>query len=183
MGGRKGGARSTTAEALLGLLSVAPMSGYEVRQMIAESIGNFWTESYGQIYPGLKKLVSDGLAEVKEERAEGRPAKKVYSLTERGQERLREWLGMPVERQVPRNELLLKMFFGDKAEYGVLRAQVEARRAVLAANLARYWAIEKRIHGFEDVPGKKFWLMTVRYGIAETQALIAWCDGCLKEME
>ena len=43
-----------TPNALLGLLSLRPMSGYDIRQVISESIGYFWSESYGQIYPGLE---------------------------------------------------------------------------------------------------------------------------------
>ncbi|MEO7030561.1 MAG: PadR family transcriptional regulator [Acidobacteriaceae bacterium] len=175
--------KTTTTESLLGLLSLGPMSGYEIRQLIAESIGNFWSESYGQIYPGLKQLVAEGLAEMKEERLEGRPAKKIYSLTERGQERLREWLAIPVVEQVPRNELLLKIFFGDRGELPLLREQVEGRLRALEDDLVRYRAIEARIHGMEPHPGKKFWLMTVRYGMAEANALRNWCDSCLREMQ
>ena len=40
---------SATGKALLGLLSIAPMSGYDIRQLIPWSIGQFWSESYGQI--------------------------------------------------------------------------------------------------------------------------------------
>ena len=179
----KSSSKTTTTESLLGLLSMGPMSGYEIRQLIEESIGNFWTESYGQIYPALKKMVADGLAEVKEERAEGRPLKKVYTLTERGQGRLREWLAMPAVKQVPRNELLLKIFFGAQAEMPVLREQVEARRAKLAGDLKRYEAAAKRIAEMHvGNPGLKFWLMTAKYGIAEAKALISWCDECLEEL-
>lgn len=180
---RKRNRKTTTTESLLGLLSLRPMSGYEVRQLIDESIGNFWSESYGQIYPGLKKLVAEGLAEMKEERLAGRPAKKIYSLTERGLERLQEWLGLPVVEQVPRNELLLKIFFGDRADLSLLRVQVEVRLRALEADLVRYREIEMRIHGMEPHPGKKFWLMTVRYGMAEANALRSWCDSCLREMQ
>lgn len=174
--------RTTTTESLLGLLSMGPMSGYEIRQLIEESIGNFWRESYGQIYPALKRMVTDGLAEVKEQRTEGRPLKKVYSLTGRGQERLREWLDLPVTDQVSRNELLLKMFFGDRGDVAVLRQQVESKRRTLAADLARYWATEKRLQRYVGHSGLKFWMMTLRYGIAQTQALMEWCDECLKEL-
>jgi PadR family transcriptional regulator AphA len=175
--------RTTTTESLLGMLSMGPMSGYEVRQLVAESIGNFWSESYGQIYPALKRMVDDGLAEMQEERAEGRPAKKVYSLTERGRERLREWLGLPVVEQVPRNELLLKLFFGDRAELPRMRELVEVRRAELVADLRRYEGTARSItEQYEGHPGLRFWLMTVRYGMAEAKALIAWCDECLEEM-
>ena len=105
------------------------------------------------------------------------------AFKQRGQERLGEWLGIPAERQVYRNELLLKLFFGSRAELPFLRSQIEARRNALTVDLARYHEIEKRVLGFEEQPGKKFWLMTVRYGIAEAKALMVWCEDCLKEMQ
>ena len=57
-------------------------------QLIPESIGHFWSESYGQIYPGLKRLAADGLVEKKTERQKGRPDRHLYSLTEEGREEL-----------------------------------------------------------------------------------------------
>ena len=47
--------------AILGMLSIEPMSGYDIKKEIEESISNFWTESYGQIYPVLKSLVAEKL--------------------------------------------------------------------------------------------------------------------------
>ena len=112
------------------MLSLCPMSGYELRKLIAESIGNFWAESYGQIYPTLKRLEEAELVRS----AEGdRAGSKVYSLTEAGSARLREWLGVAPKRQVPRSDLLLKLFFGYLSPAETVWAQVEARRRELAA--------------------------------------------------
>src|SRR5277367_6833605 len=106
----------TTANALLGLLSIKPMSGYDVRQLIPESIGHFWRESYGQIYPALKRLAAAGLVTRRTERQKGRPDRNVYSLTAAGRKQLRDWLGTPAAQAVPRDELLLKLFFGAHAK-------------------------------------------------------------------
>src|SRR5580700_9952877 len=92
-----------TPSALLGLLSLGPMSGYDIRQLIQQSIGHFWSESYGQIYPGLKRLEAVGLVAKKTERKHGSPDRYVYSLTADGRDRLREWLKLPVAEEVPRN--------------------------------------------------------------------------------
>ena len=35
--------------AILGMLSIEPMSGYDIKKEVEKSISNFWTESYGQI--------------------------------------------------------------------------------------------------------------------------------------
>jgi DNA-binding PadR family transcriptional regulator len=51
-----------TKFAVLGLLAYAPLSGYDIRRIYAQSLGNFWSESYGAIYPILKRLEEEGLA-------------------------------------------------------------------------------------------------------------------------
>ncbi len=62
---------SSSSEVLLGLLTIEPMSGYDLGQLIRISVGHFWRESYGQIYPNLKKLASDGLVTAKDRASEG----------------------------------------------------------------------------------------------------------------
>ena len=106
---------------------MGPMTGYEMRQMMERSTANFWTESFGQIYPALKRMVKDGLATVEEQSKDGR-AKKVYRITGEGERRLRRWLGVETRPQVRRNELLLKVFFGDQALRGDVAVQVVAER-------------------------------------------------------
>ena len=102
------------------------MSGYTIRSVIERSIGNFWSESYGQIYPALKKLTAEGAVQKKIERQKGRPDRNVYSLTDKGRERLGEWLMVPAVAEVPRNELLLKLFFGSHAPVSASRENVAA---------------------------------------------------------
>ena len=74
---RRGDVRS----AVLALLDDRPMHGYEMIQELEERTGGRWTPSAGSIYPTLQLLEDEGL--VKPEEVDGR---KVYSLTEAGQE-------------------------------------------------------------------------------------------------
>ncbi|PCK18754.1 hypothetical protein CEY02_18370 [Bacillus pumilus] len=53
-----------TTYAILGFLTADSKSGYEVKQLIDKSLHHFWKISYGQIYPALKFIVEEGLAEV-----------------------------------------------------------------------------------------------------------------------
>src|SRR5437868_15510344 len=96
------------------MLTLKPMSGYDIRATIAESIAYFWTESYGQIYPTLKRLAKDKLVTRRGELARGRQ-RNVYSITDAGREALAEWLRRPAEARPPRNELLFKLFFARHA--------------------------------------------------------------------
>jgi PadR family transcriptional regulator, regulatory protein AphA len=168
----------------MGLLSLGPMSGYQLRQLIDESIGNFWTESYGQIYPTLRRLAAEGMVTVKTERDEGRTERKVYTLTKAGQNRMRDWLNLPPQQQVPRNDLLLKLFFGRLVSIDVVARHVESFRAVQQGLMQQYSAtveeLEKRYAGHPDLP---FWLMTASYGLHEARALSEWCDETLAQCQ
>jgi PadR family transcriptional regulator AphA len=101
-----------TEFAVLGLLSLEPMSGYDMKTFISQSIGYFWQESYGQIYPVLRKLLGLGFITRRVESKKGRPDRHVYRLTQKGRNRLNEWLASETELAPLRIELLLKLFFG-----------------------------------------------------------------------
>jgi DNA-binding PadR family transcriptional regulator len=74
---RRGDVRS----AILALLDDRSMHGYEMIQELEERTGGRWKPSAGSIYPTLQLLEDEGL--VTAEEVEGR---KVYSLTEAGQQ-------------------------------------------------------------------------------------------------
>ena len=175
---------TATPDALLGLLSMAPMSGYDIRTMISQSIGHFWSESFGQIYPALKRLTAEGFVEKKTERQTGRPDRHVYSLTKTGRERLGKWLMIPAMAEVPRNELLLKLFFGSHAPVSASRESVEAFVAAQEAALKVYAGITKKLKRERSSdPQLPFWLMTVSYGTHYSTALAKWGKETLKQLD
>jgi len=173
-----------TPNAVLGLLSLGPMSGYDIRQLIPQSIGHFWSESYGQIYPGLKRLAAAGLVVKKTERKKGSPDRHVYSLTAEGREWLRRWLKLPVAEEVPRNELLLKLFFGAHVPPGVNREHVQAYLELHQGKFQMYGTIAKRLRkqNAHD-PQLPFWLMTLNMGRHCSAAMVKWCKETLSELE
>lgn len=173
-----------TPNALLGLLSLRPMSGYDIRQLISQSIGHFWSESYGQIYPGLKRLAAAGLVMKKTERKKGSPDRNVYSLTAEGRERLREWLKLPVAEEVPRNELLLKLFFGAHVPLSVSREHVQVYLEVHRKKIQVYGAIAKTLRKKEaHDPQLRFCLMTLSMGRHRSAAMVKWCRETLAELD
>jgi PadR family transcriptional regulator AphA len=175
--------KTSTVESLLGLLTMGPMTGYEMRQMMERCTANFWTESFGQIYPALRSMVKDGLATVEEQSKDGR-AKKVYKITGEGERRLRRWLGVETRPQVRRNELLLKVFFGDQALRGDVARQVVAERQRCEEELERFEATVLRMEvEHARHPAMPYWRMAARCGILHARATIAWCDETFAELE
>src|SRR5271165_4160669 len=129
--------RNQTAYLILGMLSIEPnRSGYDIRKTVEGTVSYFWGESYGQIYPTLKRLAAEGLIVPREPTSAARPRRQEYSLTESGNACLREWLALPFQNDPPRNEFLLKLFFGREAAPSVsikhIRDLQEKNRRTLA---------------------------------------------------
>ncbi|MBA3824641.1 MAG: PadR family transcriptional regulator [Ktedonobacterales bacterium] len=161
------------------MLSLHPMSGYDLKELIDRSIRYFWKEGYGQIYPTLKALEAESLVMREVEHHAGRPDRFVYHLTEQGWEALRAWLMQPTFTITPtRHELLLKLYFGRHASAATLLPQVEQYRAIHEHLLQQYNAIEGHLlHDHPeyaaDVP---YWVLTLHHGQQICRAMILWCD-------
>jgi DNA-binding PadR family transcriptional regulator len=166
--------------AILGVLSQGPMSGYDIKKFIELSISNFWSESYGQIYPILKLLTEEGLTSSHTEKQEGKPERYIYTLTAKGWDALREWLTEPAEYTVGRIEILLKLFFGRHTAVSTNIQHVHQFRALQVALLHKYAEIEKHINAVcLDETERLYSLITLKYGRHESEALVAWCDETL----
>jgi PadR family transcriptional regulator, regulatory protein AphA len=171
---------SSSSQALLGLLSIEPMSGYELGQNIRASVGHIWSESYGQIYPNLKKLAAAGFVSSKEEKQVGKPSRHIYSITQKGRDQLAAWLVVPPQPEIPRNEMLLKLFFGSQAPAPVLIAYVERMVVEHRTLLEKFSRIEREeIAEQKDRPEAPFWRMTARYGQLEMEAHLLWAEETL----
>jgi DNA-binding PadR family transcriptional regulator len=162
---------SPTAYVILGMVSVRPRSGYEIKAAVDESTRRFWAASYGQIYPELKRLSEAGLVTgVDSPRGERR--RTVYTITDAGMERLKDWLRLPPETSEMRDEGLLKLFFSGVLEPGeaaeTLRRMRESRVAI-ADDLA---AIEPEVIEKSD----EFALMVLRGGIEYNRWFADWCE-------
>src|SRR5687767_15468317 len=94
---------NTLSYALLGLLSREPLSGYDLAARFKTSIAMFWAARHSQIYPELARLETQGLVSHERVVQEGRPNKKVFSITKAGIEALRRWVVEPPESPPVRN--------------------------------------------------------------------------------
>ena len=121
--------------AVLGALSVEPMTGYQVHAGIRDVLGNFWTESFGQIYPTLHQLEADGLVE---RRNGGGSSKALYAITKPGSAALKLLLAEPIQPSPQRNGLMLRVFFGRQLGKAACRRLIEQAGHDAQAELTRF---------------------------------------------
>jgi PadR family transcriptional regulator AphA len=103
---------------------------YGLKQLVAASVGNFWTLQHAQLYTEPERLAKAGY--LTEQREAGGRRRKLYEITAKGRKALADWRAEPTDA-IPelRAPALLKLFFGaDPAE--LAPPQIEAHRRKLA---------------------------------------------------
>ncbi|MEN3615178.1 PadR family transcriptional regulator [Plantactinospora sp. ZYX-F-223] len=96
--------RSVLALALLSMLVEEPMHAYRMQQLIKErrkdDVVN--VSQRNSVYQTIQRLVRDGLAEIAStERAENRPERITYRITDAGRTTLGEWLRTMLSTPAP----------------------------------------------------------------------------------
>ena len=167
------------SHALLGLLAVAPASGYELTKEFEQDLGRYaWQAGHTSIYPELAKLAKRGLVRVVHEGARGA---KTYDITAEGREELRTWLLTPPSAGATvRNEQVLRMFLLSAlapADQKAVLTRIAARTASAAAELRE---VLEREHG--DGPRAEFGVLAAEYGRRQYEAVHGWAVWAMEQL-
>jgi len=93
--------------ALLGLLSLQPSYGYDLKHSYDRYFGIEKPLAFGQVYSTLARMIRDELIRALGEETGGGPDRKKYEVTVAGQDKVREWLFTP---DVPSENLQSNLF-------------------------------------------------------------------------
>ena len=160
---------STTSYALLGLLSIAPMSGYDLYQAVQRSVRHMWPISKSQVYVEIARLEPLGLITATEVPQQRLPDKRVLQLTAAGEQALDEWL---TQAEVPppqfRLPFLLRTLFGHR-----LGPEPTAKllQEVHAAAEDRRMEYQTLLTEMEESPGTEYAQLAVLYGLRAAEAV------------
>ena len=172
-----------TQFAILGMLTLEPMSGYDFRKVAEQCLGYFWQESYGQIYPTLKKMHEMGYLSRSREKTEGKPDRYVYFITKKGEEAFHKWLDQKTRIEPKRNELLLKLFFGGKTDLNKQIRELESIKETNEKLLADLHNLEDwHLKHYDHHALTPYWLVTIRFGIHRVSAMISWCQESIETL-
>ena len=112
--------------ALLAILAVEPLTGYDLTKHFDRSAANVWHAPHSQIYPELRKLESAGLVTAQSVARGDHGVKRTYSITGAGLDVLVEWVEEPTPPAPVRDDFHLKATYLEYGSFANARRQFEA---------------------------------------------------------
>lgn len=94
--------------ALLAILRVGAVSGYDLQKQFSQSVGHVWHAPDSQIYPELRKMEGEGLVQGEEQVRGERGVRRVYHVTDAGEAAYLEWMRSPLDYQRVRDPAHLR---------------------------------------------------------------------------
>ncbi|MEX0790192.1 MAG: PadR family transcriptional regulator [Actinomycetota bacterium] len=156
---------NATAASLLGFLSDASMTGWELDAAVEGSIANFWNVTRSQVYRELRTLAGLGYVEAGDA---GPRDRRPYSITEAGRRAFSDWIVQDPGSPIVRMPLLLTVFFGrhlppDRLAE-ILEKEIEGGNEAL-----RQFEVMQQAYG--DDP---FVRQVLQFGIDYQKTLLSW---------
>lgn len=128
---------------LLGLLKGERQHGYQLHDFIEKNLGHFTDLKKATAYAALDRLEKSGLIESHSEQAGNRPTRKVYGLTEKGEQHFLDLLRVHLSQPDPMPEYgNLGMLFMNQLPHAEVLTLLQDRAKLL----------EKQIEGLHKVP-------------------------------
>ena len=158
---------------VLGLVDVMERATpYEMKRVVAESIGYFWPFPHSQLYAEPTRLAEAGLLQEEQETTGRR--RKTYTITPSGRIALEEWI---VKGEAELSEIrdlgLLQLFFASRMPGATIADLARRHEALHRERLAEYEALYRRIQG--GVPPAM--VATLRMGLQFEQMAIDFWTG------
>jgi DNA-binding PadR family transcriptional regulator len=166
--------------ALLGLLFDKPAHGYDLSRHFSptSALGDVIHLSPSHLYALLARLERDGLIVGEVHDAGNHPQRRVYRLTDAGQEAVQRWIDEPVSH--PRDmriDFPLKLYIARDFGADRMAELIERQRAVFQEYIARLQDEEKPAETEDDAA----FLNLMRIGrIGRAQAALDWLSHCME---
>ena len=122
----------------------SPVTSYDLKQMVAGSVGYFWPFPHSQLYAEPARLVAAGLLD--EDVEETGRRRRLYRITPAGRSALRSWVGEPTSDETEVRDLgLLKLFFAASGSPEDVAALADEQVAAHRRMRADYDALQESV--------------------------------------
>ncbi len=165
---------------VLGILSEGPKHGYEILQLVrAQAMHEYIKLAMSSLYKTLDRLERKGFVTATKERVGERPERKVYRITKKGEECLKELIRRNLNEIQPYYDPLYAAFaFAHLIPTEEVICALERRREHYRKLLDHLREIEAMLEELEKERGLDlfFHLAIVRAGIKGVGAELDWLD-------
>ena len=121
---------------ILSVLRAGPVHGYELKRRVQRT--TLTSLSNNSLYPVLRRFEEAGAVTKAVEEQEGRPARKVYTITETGRRMLTDLIStLPLSLAASEEEFLVRLSFFHELSPANRLAILGARAAVLDGGIAQ----------------------------------------------
>jgi DNA-binding PadR family transcriptional regulator len=121
----------------LSILYEGEATGYEIRKLCTEGESAYFVDaSYGSIYPALAKLEAERLVTSRVEQQQGKPAKKIYVITEPGRQAFLNALFDKLGEDEFRSEFLLFARFASELPASLVEQRLRERIETIDSQVA-----------------------------------------------
>lgn len=161
---------------ILGYLSWQPMSGYDVKKLIAKSETLPWSANNNQIYRALVQMQKDGWVVKNIENQIGSPNRHVYSITEEGKLALKKWVSGQPEAPYIKKSFLNQLMWADCLSNADIDQLLEKYLNVVGEKLffIRVQADEKPGMPERSSRESYLWEMIQKNYVAQYEAELKW---------
>jgi PadR family transcriptional regulator AphA len=166
---------------LLGMICVAPSSGYDLKRIFGATPMGVYQPSSGALYPALRRLEQRGLVRAQNSSGPADKAarhRRVYEPTEAGRAAHASWLDTPVEPATVGQDLGLHLMRFVMMEHLLPRAEVIKFLENLADALATFTAELERYTAAADLDYRHP-LLALDHGLAVHRASLRWAQDSI----
>jgi DNA-binding PadR family transcriptional regulator len=176
--------------AVLAALLDGEYSGYQLAKVFDVGVSNFWYAAPQQLYAELAKLEKSGLIAGRQVIQQGRPDKRVFTVTSAGIGELRAFAAATARPLLIRDDLAVRVQAVDYVDPAPVIAHLEERATGAAVRLALFEQALRRMRG--DLDEETFLrggarvgpYLTCLAGCRLEREMHAWClstAGLLRE--
>ena len=163
---------------ILGLLTQQPMSGYDIKLFLKSLSWLIDSPSFGTIYPALRALQEGGLVTVEMAPRQGKPPRRIHTITEAGRQTLREWMDQPVAPGASLRTFVMRLILASNFSHTGLISHLQQRRSQVAVHYATLKQIAEALGG-TTVSRQR---LAFGYGLALATAELTWLDSILEQL-
>ncbi|MEK3839168.1 PadR family transcriptional regulator [Paenibacillus sp. FSL P2-0136] len=170
-------------DVILGILMKEASTGYQIKQSLENVFSNFYSSSYGTIYPTLARMEKEGLITKENVLQDGKPNKNLLTITPKGRECFNAYLLGPLEADsIRKSDFMMRLYFGEFVGYDKviawLKQAQEDSHTKLDQLLEQYSLYKDEMHpaqiiciqiGIEEYKAK---LTTIAEGLVSLEKLV-----------